>query len=118
MTQTGTLTRKENSWWVKTSTTEEGDDIIFEYYPLSLTSSYLQGFSLKEGKKVNFEIEREIYTDLGEYVVDWAVIKSPITRLEVINHNSFEFPIGRVLTYRGNVEMELQDNNKTLKIFI
>lgn len=41
-----------------------------------------------------------------------------INRVEVINHNSSEFEIGRVLVYKGVVEVSLQDNNKTLKIFI
>jgi hypothetical protein len=41
-----------------------------------------------------------------------------IDRVEVINHNSSEFEIGRVLVYKGAVEVSLQDDNKTLKIFI
>jgi hypothetical protein len=118
----GHLIRKENSWWVRTETSIEGDDVVFVDYPLSLTSSYYAGFSLKEGKEVNFEIETEIYiegyTHLGEMKIDWAVIKSPITRLEIINHKSNEHPIGRIFTYYGNVEVSMQDNNKTLKIFI
>ena len=105
----GHIIRKENSWWV------ESEDKL---YPLSLTSSYFAGFSLKEGKEVNFEIETEIYTDLGEERIQWAVIKSPINRLEIINHTSNEHPIGRIFTYHGNVEINMQDGGTCLKVFI
>jgi len=40
------------------------------------------------------------------------------TRVEVINHKSDRFEIGRVLVYRGDIEVSLQDDGKTLKIFI
>jgi hypothetical protein len=105
----GKLTRQENSWWVESKG---------KLYPLSLTSSYYAGFSLKEGKKVEFQIETEIYTDLGEQRIEWAVIKSPIRRVEVINHTSDKHPIGRVFTYYGNVEVSMQDGGQTLKVFI
>jgi hypothetical protein len=78
----------------------------------------IAGFSLKEGKEVNFEIETEIYTDLGEERIQWAVIKSPINRLEIINHTSNEHPIGRIFTYHGNVEINMQDGGTCLKVFI
>jgi hypothetical protein len=41
-----------------------------------------------------------------------------VTRVEVINHQ--DNPIGRVYTKYDcqNVELQLQDDNKTLKIFI
>lgn len=41
-----------------------------------------------------------------------------VTRVEVINHQ--DEPIGRVYTKYGckNVEVQLQDDGKTLKIFI
>ena len=105
----GKLVRQENNWWVAS----EG-----KLYPLSLTSSYFGGFAIKEGKEVNFEIETEIYADLDGQRVEWAVLQSEITRVEVINHTSNEHPIGRIFTYHGNVEISMQDNNKTLKIFI
>lgn len=41
-----------------------------------------------------------------------------INRVEIINHNSDQFEIGRVLVYRGKVEVQLQDDGKTLKVFI
>jgi hypothetical protein len=41
-----------------------------------------------------------------------------INRVEVINHKSTKFEIGRVLGYRGEIEISLQDDGKTLKIFI
>ena len=108
----GKLTRKENSWWI------ENDDTL---YPLSLTSSYYAGFSLKEGKEVNFKVETEIYIDSEFHEktkVDWAVIESNITRVEIINQNSDKHPIGRIFNYQGGVEVSFQDGGKTLKIFI
>jgi hypothetical protein len=113
----GHLIKKENLWFVRVKNSKEGDDVIITDYPLSLTSSYYAGFSLKEGKEVNFEIETEIYTDLDQ-TIQWAVIKSPINRLEVINHTSNEHPIGRIFTYHGNVEISMQDGGKTCKVFI
>lgn len=106
---TGIVRKQENSWWVES---EEN------LYPLSLTSSYYKGFAIKEGEKVEFEIQTEIYTDLGEERVEWAVIKSPITRVEIINHTSDKHQVGRIFTYYGNVEVSMQDNGRTIKIFI
>lgn len=116
--KTGTLIRKENSWWVRTTETKDGDDVIFKDYPLSLTSSYMAGFSLKEGKKVNFNIEREVYTDLGEEIIEWAILETEINRIEIINHNQKDMEIGRIFSFRGNMELSLQDGGKTLKVFI
>ena len=103
--KTGTLTKKENSWWIRTTETKDGDDVIFKDYPLSLTSSYLAGFSLEEGKKVSFYIEREIYTDLGEEVVDWAIIETEVNRIEIINHNQKDMEIGRIFNFKGNMDV-------------
>jgi hypothetical protein len=114
----GHLIKKENSWFIRVKQSKEGDDVIITDYPLSLTSSYYAGFSLKEGKEVNFEIETEVYTDLGEERIQWAVLQSPITRVEVINHTSDKHPIGRIFAYHGNAEVSMQDGGKTLKIFI
>ncbi|GEM_PF-2327418 len=47
-----------------------------------------------------------------------------ITRFEVINHAKNDKPIGRLLTlykelhHFNNVEIEIQDNGRTLKIFL
>ena len=82
--KTGTLARKENSWWVRTTETKDGDDVIITDYPLSLTSSYMAGFSLKEGKKVNFHIEKEIYTDLGEEIIEWAILETEINYIKYV----------------------------------
>ena len=116
----GKIIRKENAFWVRTVSSLEGDDVVFTDYPLSLTSSYFGGFGIKEGKEVNFEIETEVYTDLGEERIQWAVIKPElaITRVEVINHSSDKHPIGRIFTYHGNVEVSYQDGGTCLKIFI
>ena len=105
----GILLRKNNEWWVKSDNLE---------YPLSTSSVYYAGFSLKEGKEINFEIETEIYTDLGEERFEWAVLKPQITRVEIINHNSDKHPIGRIFTYHGDVEVSFQDGGTCLKIFI
>ena len=113
----GILQYKENSWFIRVKNSKEGDDIIITDYPLSLTSSYYAGFSLKEGKEVNFEIETEVYTDLDQ-TIQWAVLQSPITRVEVINHTSDKHPIGRIFTYCGNVEISFQDGGQSLKVFI
>jgi hypothetical protein len=43
---------------------------------------------------------------------------SKVTRLEVINHKTLNREIGRLFNHKGEIEMSLQDNNKTLKIFI
>jgi len=69
----GKIIRKENAFWIRTVTSLEGDDVVFTDYPLSLTSS--REIKLEEGKEVNFEIETEVYTDLGEEKVNWAVVK-------------------------------------------
>lgn len=49
------------------------------------------------------------------------LVNLDITRLELINHNS-PGEKGRVFVLRGeekiNIEFQLQDDNKTLKIFI
>jgi hypothetical protein len=113
----GHLIKKENSWFIRVKQSKEGDDVIITDYPLSLTSSYYAGFSLKEGKEVNFKIETEIYTDLDQ-TIQWAVIQSEIMRVEVINHTSDKHPIGRIFTYYGNVEISIQDGGKTCKVFI
>jgi hypothetical protein len=109
----GHLIKKENSWFVRTVTSIEGDDVIITDYLLSLTSSYYAGFSLKEGKEVNFEIETEVYSGLfEEEPLQWAVLQSPITRVEVINN------IGKVFSHKGNAEVSFEDGGKTCKIFI
>ena len=106
----GKLVKKENCWWV------ESEDIL---YPVSLTSSYLGGRSIEEGKEVNFEIETDVYYGLyEEEPIQWAVLQSEITRVEVINHTSDKHPIGRIFTYYGNVEISMQDGGKTCKVFI
>lgn len=111
----GRIIRKENAFWVRTVTSIEGDDVD---YPLSISSTFYAGFSLKEGKEVNFEIETEIYTDLGEERIQWAVIKPQITRLEIINHKSNEHPTGRIFTHKGEIEFSVQDGGTCLKVFI
>lgn len=113
--KTGTLIRKENSWWIRTTETKDGDDVIFKDYPLSLTSSYLSGFSLEEGKKVNFHIEKEIYI---EEVVEWAILETEVNRIEIINHNQKDMEIGRIFNFKGSMDVQFQDGGKVLKIFI
>lgn len=50
--------------------------------------------------------------------------KVEITRLEVINHTTNHYPIGRILTlYKllkqfNSIELSYQDGGKTLKIFL
>ncbi len=50
--------------------------------------------------------------------------QSKIDRLEVINHASNDKPIGRILTlYKelgdfNSIELAVQDNGKTIKIFL
>jgi hypothetical protein len=68
----GKIIRKENSWWVRTVSSLEGDDVVFTDYPVSFFSREIK---LEEGKEVNFEIETEVYTDLGEEKVNWAIIR-------------------------------------------
>jgi hypothetical protein len=44
-----------------------------------------------------------------------------VTRIEIINHAKNDLEIGRILVLKNcfkNCEIELQDDNKTLKIFI
>lgn len=41
-----------------------------------------------------------------------------INRLEVINHNSKHLEIGRIFSFSGKMEFSLQDDGKSLKIFI
>ena len=112
----GILFKKENNWFVRSKETKEGDDIFIKEYPLSQTSSYYQGFGLKEGKEVSFNVETESYVDIG--LIHWAVIETPITKLEVVNRTSDKHPIGSILTYYGNVEIDMQDGGTCIKIFI
>ena len=41
-----------------------------------------------------------------------------INRVEIINHNSSQYEIGRIFTFRGKLEYQLQDDMRTLKVFI
>lgn len=47
-----------------------------------------------------------------------------IDRIEIINHAKNDKPIGRILTlykdlcHFGSLDFEIQDNDKTLKIFL
>lgn len=48
------------------------------------------------------------------------LLLAKVTRLEIINHSS-KGDLGRVFVNRndsGKIEVSLQDNNRTLKIFI
>lgn len=69
-----------------------------------------------EGGEIKHHKDCDFYADsLTKYYDDLLL---NITRVEVINHNSSNFEIGRIFAYRGDVEVSLQDDNKTLKIFI
>ena len=59
-------------------------------------------------------------SDSKEKLID----QSKISRLEIINHAKNDLPIGRVMTlYKStrdfdSIEVSLQDEGKTLKIFL
>lgn len=74
-------------------------------------SAYMQRLSLKEDQRLfmegymrGFEMAQKDKTEVG--------------RIEIINHTQTDKEVGRIFTYRGDVELSFQDNNKTLKIFI
>jgi hypothetical protein len=102
---TGKIIRKDNAFWIKSGGRE---------LPISTASLYYKGFGIKEGKEVEFEIEREIYTDeTGELTLEWAVLKPTVNRLEIISKSK-----GRLHTYRGDIDVQFQDGDRTIKIFI
>ena len=62
---------------------------------------------------------------MKQWLLNWLL--KDINRFEVINHNSTKYPIGRVIVHKKSISTDylkyevftqLQDNNKTLKIFI
>jgi hypothetical protein len=69
-----------------------------------------------EGGEVKHHKHCDFYPDSLTRYYDELLLN--IDRVEVINHNSDKFEIGRVLVYKGALEVSLQDDNKTLKIFI
>ena len=53
-----------------------------------------------------------------EINIDWL---SQVSRLEVINHTTNNHAIGRLLVMylnKGSLEFSIQDNGRTLKVFI
>jgi hypothetical protein len=75
-------------------------------------------------EKLDTELTQHLESLTREDLLQWIGDKrmrellGEINRLEVINHNSDKFEIGRVLVYKGAVEVSLQVDNKTLKVFI
>lgn len=74
------------------------------------------------GCKVYHGGERKHHVDcpfykgsLSEY---YDNLLSNINRVEIINHTSSKHEIGRIFTYRGKVEISLQDDGETIKVFI
>jgi hypothetical protein len=41
-----------------------------------------------------------------------------VNRVEIINHNTQSKEIGRLFVHRGNIDVQLQDDDRTLKVFI
>ncbi len=69
-----------------------------------------------EGGEIKHHKDCDFYPDsLSQY---YDILFDSINRVEIINHNSSQFEIGRIFTFRGKIETSLQDDNKTLKIFI
>lgn len=110
----GTLKLIDNKWHVTQKTTEEGDDVTINTYPLSAHSVYRGGFGLKEGKNISFELNYEVYySDDEKHVIKEAEVINNITRVEVINKIS-----GREYVVKSeDIEVQYQDNGKTLKVF-
>jgi hypothetical protein len=81
-------------------------------YPLSETAKYYQGFNLKIGKKVNFQIEKVTYLDL-DLAIEYAVPLPSVKRLEIIGKNGRELVIKQ-----DKIDLSFQDGGRTLKIFI
>jgi hypothetical protein len=65
-----------------------------------------------------------VYADVNSKIAQWMgefcslSFFAEIDRLEVINHNSNDLEIGRIFSFRGKMEFSLQDDGKSLKIFI
>ena len=55
---------------------------------------------------------------MKQILLNWLL--KDINRFEVINHFDSKYDIGRILSSKGDnrVSTSLQDDNKTLKIFI
>ena len=67
------LFKQDDNWFVKVKDTVEGDDVVFHSIPLS-QSDY--NYSLVEGLELEFDIVKDIYTDLGEEVFEFATIST------------------------------------------
>jgi len=87
---------------------------------------------LKEKQEEHFKLHG-VYADVDSKIAQWMeeyknldnytdgvynTLLNNINRVEVINHNSSRFDIGCIFSFRGNIELQLQDNNKTIKVFI
>lgn len=114
----GKIIKKENSLWVQQIVQEENYDAVnIKQYPLSI-STMLYNSHLSLGDVVEFSIQKEVYTELGEEIIHWAIINSKLNRLEIINYNSITHKIGKIFSFKGNIKVSYQNNNQTLKIFI
>jgi len=69
-----------------------------------------------EGGEIKHHKDCDFYPDSLSRYYDELLLN--ISRVEVINHNSSKFDIGRIFVCRGDVEISLQDDNRTMKIFI
>ena len=53
---------------------------------------------------------------IKQWLINWLI--KDINRFEVINHKSLKHGIGRLIVIRSTISISLQDNNKTLKVFV
>lgn len=78
--------------------------------------------SAEESLQIDIDYERGHGDVYKSYILEGElnIIKklNSLNRVEVINHNSKGHPMGRILVHRAKIETSLQDEGKTLKIFI
>ena len=53
---------------------------------------------------------------MKQLLLNWLL--KDVIRFEVVNHNNSKYDVGRVIIHKDKIETSLQDNDKTLKIFI
>ena len=74
--------------------------------------------SYNEYKGINEAIDDAAYYIHQLHLKDLENIFNNIIRFEVINHKRKDIEIGKILTHYSPIKAYLQDDNKTLKIFL
>ena len=93
------------------------DEIQRVYFCTSCNSFHTTSKTLEETLEfceVSCEEENKLLREKINKMEDY----SQVNRLEIINHKTLNREVGRLFSHRGEIEMSLQDNQTTLKIFV